>query len=298
MVIAVLLYYFDAAGSAWFTIIGVAWLISAAQVASEEIDKRSSYFHLFGWGLPAVQSLVFVVLRHVDADELTGLCSVGNSNPSALFWFVLIPKGAYLASAVAVFLIGFCKLYCDREKIRTAFGGLGHMEKLMLRLGTFVLLYVGGALGALGTLIYQYIVLRRWEPALKSCDVAPPAPAAPIPEIFHLKLFLLFAPGILAGAVWLLSRKTWYRWFETFSALLTCGKFQNFKRPANFSNFSNHSNVQQQAYVPVSQQIPSIPQQIPSQRNYYNQYPSSANSSSIVRHSNPMYSGRISQTIL
>jgi hypothetical protein len=159
------------------------------------------------------------------------------------------------------------------------------MEKLMMRLGTFVLLYVGCALGALGTLVYQYIILLRWEPALKSCDVAPPAPsAAPIPEIFHLKLCLQFAPGLLAGAVWLFSRKTWRQWGSTFSALITCGKYQHMKRP------SNHPNGGQQAYLPVSQNPPQ-------QRNFYNQNTSSANSSS-VRHNNPMYSTRMSQTTL
>eukprot|EP00061_Rhincodon_typus_P018954 g48355.t1 len=50
----------------------------------EAIEMHSSYFHIAAWAIPAVKTIVILIMRLVDADELTGLCYVGNQNIDAV----------------------------------------------------------------------------------------------------------------------------------------------------------------------------------------------------------------------
>lgn len=57
---------------------------------------HSSYFHIAAWAIPAVKTIVILIMRLVDADDLTGLCYVGNQQQEALTGFVVAPLATYL----------------------------------------------------------------------------------------------------------------------------------------------------------------------------------------------------------
>jgi len=89
----------------------VAWFLSATRGwAHERIQQHSSLFHLAGWGLPAAQTIAVLVLRDVDADELTGACFVGHQNTKSLLLFVLAPQFLYLVLGASLLSCGLLSL--------------------------------------------------------------------------------------------------------------------------------------------------------------------------------------------
>ena len=73
----------------WFLAAGLKW-------GHEAIEMHSSYFHIAAWAIPAVKTIVILIMRLVDADDLTGLCYVGNLQQEALTGFVVAPLATYL----------------------------------------------------------------------------------------------------------------------------------------------------------------------------------------------------------
>lgn len=73
----------------WFLAAGLKW-------GHEAIEMHSSYFHIAAWAIPAVKTIVILIMRLVDADDLTGLCYVGNMQQEALTGFVVAPLATYL----------------------------------------------------------------------------------------------------------------------------------------------------------------------------------------------------------
>lgn len=73
----------------WFLAAGLKW-------GHEAIEMHSSYFHVAAWAIPAVKTIVILIMRLVDADDLTGLCYVGNQQQEALIGFVVAPLATYL----------------------------------------------------------------------------------------------------------------------------------------------------------------------------------------------------------
>uniref|UniRef100_A0A7R9CXB7 Frizzled-4 n=2 Tax=Timema TaxID=61471 RepID=A0A7R9CXB7_TIMPO len=72
-VVFLLLYYFGTAASVWWVLVTLSWcLCSGLRWTHDRVQQHSSLFHLAGWGLPAAQTIAVLVLRDVDADELTG----------------------------------------------------------------------------------------------------------------------------------------------------------------------------------------------------------------------------------
>jgi hypothetical protein len=56
-----------------WVVLAAGWYLAAGRkVAPEKLARHSSLGHLAAWGLPAAQTVAVLVLRDVDADELTG----------------------------------------------------------------------------------------------------------------------------------------------------------------------------------------------------------------------------------
>lgn len=85
---------------------GACWLLKAWRGCShEQFLQHSSWLHALGWGLPAAVATVCLVLRKVEADELTSKAeqpSVATTHKvkqkKNLFW-------VYLVLRVAGFLV-------------------------------------------------------------------------------------------------------------------------------------------------------------------------------------------------
>lgn len=106
------MYFFGMASSIWWVILTLTWFLAAGlKWGHEAIEMHSSYFHIAAWAIPAVKTIVILIMRLVDADELTGLCYVGNQNLDALTGFVVAPLFTYLVIGTLFIAAGLVALF-------------------------------------------------------------------------------------------------------------------------------------------------------------------------------------------
>ena len=69
---AMCLYFFLMAGSLWWVMLTVAWFLSAGlKWGQEAIDVKSQLFHTIAWTVPAIQTIVVLVLKKVEGENAT-----------------------------------------------------------------------------------------------------------------------------------------------------------------------------------------------------------------------------------
>ncbi|KAK3783620.1 hypothetical protein RRG08_001529 [Elysia crispata] len=119
-IVFLLLYFFGSASALWWLVLAVTWFMAAGLGwGHEAIQAQSSYFHLAAWAVPAIKTIIILVMRDVDADELTGTCFVGNQKTSTLMGFAIAPHAVYLLTGTCFLAAGFISLY------RTGRSGVG-----------------------------------------------------------------------------------------------------------------------------------------------------------------------------
>ena len=236
--IFLLLYYFSTAAALWWVILSLTWLLSAGLKWSHDaIELYSSYFHLVSWGIPAVQSIIIIVLRDVSGDELTGLCFVGTNNANSLLGYVIGPLGAYLLLGIALLVAGYIILFCQEKK--EAFKGDEKIEILMVRIGIFSLLYTVPATCLLACYFYEYLNLSSWTNSAST--------NSPSIEIYILKTFSGLLPGITSGLC-VLGCRTLDTWANACSNLCF-RKYNRNSKAASYQSNNNNNTVRQ--YIPV-----------------------------------------------
>lgn len=203
-IVFLLLYYFGTASSLWWVILTLTWFLAAGlKWGHEAIQIHSSYFHLAAWAVPAVKTIVILVMRDVDADELTGICYVGNQNARTLMGFVIIPLLVYLFIGIAFLVAGFVALFRIRKQVRNDGVKTDKLEVLMVRIGIFSVLYTVPAACVIGCLCYEYANRESWYS--KNSQNSPKI------EFFMLKIFMSLVVGITSG-MWIWSTKTINSW--------------------------------------------------------------------------------------
>ena len=240
--IFLLLYYFGMASAVWWLVLSLTWFLGAGlNWSPDRIESKQGYFHLLAWLLPALKSTAILVMRAVDADELTGTCYVGNQSRSTLLYFVIIPMSVYLALGVIFLLAGvLAKLRqpthnktCQvLSSSRTRHGSYhsstsSHPQLLglngpgstcshgsgshynnnkfgspMARVGIFAVFYTVPAICVLGANIYEYVNRDSWYLVRQGA-----LNDRPNVEIFTLKIFMSLVIGIKTG-LWMWSSKT------------------------------------------------------------------------------------------
>lgn len=216
-IVFLLLYFFGSASSLWWVILTFTWFLAAGLKWSHEaIQIHSSYYHLAAWAIPAIQTIVILVMRDVDADELTGICYVGNQDTSTLMGFVIGPHLIYLILGASFLIAGFVSRSVkkssrptERAPSSSSSSSIGatcredKIEALMIRIGIFSVLYTVPAACVIGCLLYEYISRDSWYSSKSR--------SAPNTEIFMLKLFMSLVVGITSG-IWVWSTKTLVSW--------------------------------------------------------------------------------------
>lgn len=240
-----LLYYFSTAASIWWIIFSLTWLLSAGlRWSHEAIELYSSYFHLFAWGVPAIQTITIIVLRQVAGEELTGLCFVGASTPSSLLGFVIAPLAIYLLLGTCLLVAGYVVSFCqDRKQVKKSSEDL---DSLMVRVGIFSLLYTVSTTCLLACYFYEYLNAQSWGSA--QSDSSPSA------EIFALRTFVCLWPGIFSSLCILTCKN-----FDTWSSV--CGRpcIKKYSSSSSKSIYhcgsssinSNNNNNSMRHYAPV-----------------------------------------------
>ncbi|XP_071955728.1 frizzled-4-like [Antedon mediterranea] len=197
-----LLYFFGMASSLWWVILTLTWFLAAGlKWGHEAIEMHSSYFHFGAWGIPAIKTIVILVMRVVDADELTGMCYVGNHNSEALTGFVIAPLFTYLAAGTLFLLTGFVSLFKIRSVMKNDGTKTDKLERLMVKIGVFSLLYTVPATIVIACCFYERSNYDTWMMGLPNPNI----------ELFMLKIFMCVVVGITSG-MWIWSTKTLVSW--------------------------------------------------------------------------------------
>ena len=231
-IIFLIMYYFGMASCMWWLVLSLAWFLSAAyQWGSEAIQRLGSYFHLVAWALPAVNTIVILLQRRVDGDQLTGMCFVGNQDANSLLIFVILPYMVCILLGALFILAGFVSLFGIRGKLKrdgTTNANLNKLEKLMAKIGLFSVLFTVSTSTLVACLFYEYMNMSQWRADTPPCaqlqdaDVTSHSSddvtleckldeSVPVTEIFLLKLAMYFVIGVASG-LWICSRKTLQSW--------------------------------------------------------------------------------------
>ncbi|XP_023682428.1 frizzled-5 [Paramormyrops kingsleyae] len=207
-----LVYFFGMASSIWWVVLSFTWFLAAGMKwGNEAIASYSQYFHLAAWLVPSVKSIAVLALSSVDGDPVAGICYVGNQNLDNLRGFVLAPLVVYLFTGSLFLLAGFVSLFRIRSVIKQGGTKTDKLEKLMIRIGLFTVLYTVPATIVVACLVYEQHYRPAWERALGCSCAAERQRHGPDYAVFMLKYLMCLVVGITSG-VWIWSGKTLESW--------------------------------------------------------------------------------------
>ncbi|XP_052808670.1 frizzled-4-like [Mya arenaria] len=210
-IVFLLLYFFGTASSLWWVVLTLTWFLAAGlKWGHEAIQLHSTFFHAAAWALPAIKTITILVMRDVDADELTGICYVGNQNNDTLLGFAIAPLLVYLVVGTSFILAGIVAMFKIRGRVRKEGGRTDKLEVLMIRIGIFSVLYTVPAMCVIGCLFYEYFNRDSWYLSKSS--------SSPNMAVFMLKVFMSLVVGITSG-MWIWSQKTITSWQNFFNKL-------------------------------------------------------------------------------
>ncbi|XP_022247003.1 frizzled-5-like [Limulus polyphemus] len=218
IVVFLLIYFFGMASSLWWVMLTLTWLLAAGMKwGNEAIAGCSLYFHLVAWAIPAMKTIAILSVDGIDGDPVAGICYVGNQNVALLRRFVLIPLCVYLMVGTSFLLGGFIELFRIRSIIRQQErDSVDKLEKLMVRIGIFSVLYTVPATSIIGCYIYEHVSRDTWERST-NCPCSGPD-LKPDYSVFMLKYFMFLIVGITSG-FWIWSEKTLESWKKFFARL-------------------------------------------------------------------------------
>ena len=235
-ILFILLYFFSMASSVWWVILTVTWFLSAGlKWGNEAIESNSHYFHLAAWAVPAVKTIAVLATSSVDGDGLTGVCWTGVSNVMAHRGFVLAPLCTYLLVGTCFLLAGFVALCRIRTVMKHDGTRTDKLEKLMVRIGIFGVLYMVPAAIVISCHAYEYWFRDEWMESwlavtCKNRDHPVPCPlpnvsgvewARPNINVFMIKYLMTLIVGITSG-FWIWSGKTIASWSNCYGRI--CGR--------------------------------------------------------------------------
>ncbi|XP_068165916.1 frizzled-7-A-like [Antennarius striatus] len=225
----IILYFFGMASATWWVVLSLTWFLSTRMKWSHEaIEANNRYFHLVVWAVPAVQTITVILMGQVEGDVFTGVCYVGIYNLDALWGFVLVPLFVYLFIGTSFFLVGFVSLFHIRTIMKQDGARTDRMDKFMVRIAVFSLLYTVSATTVMGCYFYEQAFRVQWERTwrMQTCrGFAVPCPAGnlvpmtPVFSVFLMKYLMTMMVGIMTS-FWIWSGKTLQSW-QKFCKKLT-----------------------------------------------------------------------------
>ena len=242
-VVFLLVYFFGMASSIWWVILAFTWFLSAGlKWGQEAISNYAQYFHLAAWLVPSIKSIAILAMSAVDGDAVAGICYVGNQNLDNLRAFVLAPLCFYLLLGTSFLLAGFVSLFRIRNVIKAQRSNSDKLEKLMIRIGVFSVLYTVPATIVIACYIYEQHYRVEWEES-HNCSCGGNY-SRPDYSVFMLKYFMCLVVGITSG-FWIWSGKTLDSWKQFYGRLCNRHHYTNPNRlHAKYTNPSYHGSKQ------------------------------------------------------
>ncbi|KAJ8685245.1 hypothetical protein QAD02_021038 [Eretmocerus hayati] len=211
-----LIYFFGMASSVWWVILSFTWFLAAGlKWGNEAIASYAQYFHLAAWISPTGQTVWALISGNIAGDPIAGVCTVASEN---IQMFISTPLLIYLLLGTTFLLAGFVSLFRIRSVIKRQAGAKADkLEKLMIRIGIFSVLYTVPASTVLACHLYETSLRNEWLFSL-ACPCK--QSIKPLYSVLMLKYFMALAVGITSG-VWIWSGKTvdsWHRlWVRLFN---------------------------------------------------------------------------------
>ncbi len=219
-----LLYYSIMAAFLWWLVLTFSWfLASAFKWSNEAVGNLSPFFHVVAWVTPLLLTISLIAARVVSADELTATCFVVRDDRTATFVGLLVglilPLCAILITGVVFLCIGFISAFRihsfmkhERKQQESRV-----LEKLMIRVGIFVAVYIVPATIIISCFIYEVDTRPDWTPVDTTCSNC----TRPNTAIFMVRIFMFLLIGALTG-VWIWSKKTIDSWQALPTKLREC----------------------------------------------------------------------------
>lgn len=253
-----MLSYFGASASALWCVVLVFCFLLASSWGRTHTDvlEFASYFHLVAWCVPALLTTVIVVFRLVEADELFGMCSVGQQSTDMLLSFHIVPAAIYLFVGVGFLLTCFWNAVGSRSPLKhtppvaavpaVAPAAANNYYQLRVRQSArvstwrfvvFILLaFILPLSLTLVVHIYEYVQRDSWTRAGES--------SAPVAELLFVRAALQLLPSLACG-FWLLSKDTYNAWRGLFDRMFcrgAPGKSSAENRASNGGAMSSNGN--------------------------------------------------------
>ena len=254
-IVFLFIYFFGMASSIWWVILAFTWFLSAGlKWGQEAIASYSQYFQLAAWLIPSVKSIAVLAMSSVDGDAISGICYVGNQNLNNLRGFVLIPLIIYLLIGTSFLVAGFVSLFRIRNVIKqTGRGKTEKLEKLMIRIGVFSVLYTVPATIVIGCYFYEQYLKDQWERSLL-CPCDSTNNSKPEYAVFMLKYFMCLVVGITSG-FWVWTSKTLDSWKKFFYSWTCCCRNDHVGYTSRISKGSTNSSFPGVKPLPLLSQV-------------------------------------------
>ena len=186
------------------------------------MGRLALFFHIISWVLPLLMTISLMAASVVSADELTATCFIvrdeTNSSFLALLIGVIIPLALFLVTGVVFLVVGFISILKIHSFMRH--GGKEKesmiLEKLMIRIGVFVSVYIIPAAVVIGCFIYELQSRPTWMAVGTCSDCARPNTA-----IFMVRVCMFLIIGVLTG-IWIWSKKTLQSWLSLPQRIRNC----------------------------------------------------------------------------
>ncbi|KAL7055032.1 hypothetical protein AAHC03_024274 [Spirometra sp. Aus1] len=163
IILFMLLYFFSMAGHIWWVVLTVTWYLAAkCHWAHEAIFRNAQYLHFAAWAIPAAMTICILAMGKVDGDPLSGVCFTGLTDPMIVRGFLIVPLCLCLLVGGCFLIAGFVSLFKIRTIIKTGGSKTDDLEKLIVRIGVFSLLYVLPAGVVIGCYIYESRKMDQW----------------------------------------------------------------------------------------------------------------------------------------
>ncbi|XP_023955213.2 frizzled-7-B [Bicyclus anynana] len=229
-ILFMIVYFFSMASSIWWVILTLTWFLAAGlKWGHEAIEANSQYFHLVAWAVPAIKTISILAMGKVDGDVLSGVCYVGLWDAETLRGFVLAPLCVYLVLGTIFLMAGFVSLFRIRTVMKHDGTKTDKLEKLMIRIGIFGVLYTVPALIVISCLFYEQAYFDKWMVTWHRDMCSTPLYSIPCPfthqemerpkfEVFMIKYLMTMIVGI-TSSFWIWSGKTLVSWHQFFDKI-------------------------------------------------------------------------------
>lgn len=227
-ILFMMLYFFSMASSIWWVILTLTWFLAAGMKwGHEAIEANSQYFHLAAWAVPAIKTIAILAMGQVDGDVLSGVCFTGIFDVDALRGFILAPLVVYLLIGTSFLLAGFVSLFKIRTIMKSDGTKTDKLEKLMVRIGIFSVLYTVPATIVIACYFYEQSFRDMWMVSWYNeiCQeyrtlCIPGLSDRPWPDfnVYMIKYLMTVIVGITSG-VWIWTGKTLNSWKRFYCRL-------------------------------------------------------------------------------